>query len=287
MGTAVLNGEPDGPVLINVLRGKATLVGPSGVKVTLIPDVNWHPMRRLRAVSRGGLVFDVRLDDAHPARDGYHAPPSERLTAGEADRWQHLFAEAWDLISGYLPERAVELAAGVQVIVPLQDNGDGSARSGTARDSIGAMGMTMPRSAADFAVTLVHEYQHSKLSAVLDLVPLYVPDGTERHFAPWRNERRPTSGLIQGVYAFLAVVGAWRDLHAAPGLARIAALNFAELRDQVVAGFASLASSAELTPAGLSFVAGMRPALDRLAAGTLSAESPTQAASLTKRQRSD
>ena len=50
------------------------------------------------------------------------------------------------------------------------------ARVGAQRhrpDAFGAFGLTRPASAADFAVTLVHEFQHSKLSALLDLVPLY------------------------------------------------------------------------------------------------------------------
>ena len=52
-------------------------------------------------------------------------------------------------------------------------------------------------------MTLVHEFQHSKLSAMLDLVPLTDPDDHGRYFAPWRVDPRPLAGLLQGVYAFV------------------------------------------------------------------------------------
>lgn len=94
--------------------------------------------------------------------------------------------------------------------MPLNDLGDGSSRSGTARESVGALGLTRSASPADFVITMVHEFQHSKLSAVLDLVPLYHFGGTERHCAPCRVAPRPISGLLQGVYAFLAVADTWR-----------------------------------------------------------------------------
>jgi HEXXH motif-containing protein len=150
------------------------------------------------------------------------------------------------------------------VLVPLIDRGDGAARSGTARDSIGALGLTPPLSPTDLAITLVHEFQHSKLTAVLDLVPLYVPGGSEMHFAPWRTDPRPTGGLIQGVYAFLGVADVWRGLRAAPGLEKPATEQFAIVREQVRAGLAALERSTELTQEGVSFVAGMRSSLNRL-----------------------
>ncbi|WP_127498993.1 aKG-HExxH-type peptide beta-hydroxylase [Actinoplanes solisilvae] len=228
---------------------------------SLIDDPGWRPMRWLRA---GPL--SVRLDDASPYRAGYHAAPAERLSDAEAAHWQGLLSEAWGLIEAYLPERAVEMAAGLRVLVPLVDLGDGSSRSGTARVSVGAMGLTRPRSAADFAVTLVHEFEHSKLSGVLDLLPLYVP-GTERHHAPWRKDRRPTSGLIQGVLAFTRVAEAWQRFRAVPALAETATAEFAMISEQVRVGYQSLAGSKELTDTGARFVAGMRPAVDRLLTG--------------------
>ena len=62
------------------------------------------------------------------------------------------------------------------------------------------------------AETLVHETQHLKLCALLDLVPLTRPTMTgsviTRRGVP---TRRPASGLLQGAYAFLGVSGFWRE----------------------------------------------------------------------------
>ena len=61
------------------------------------------------------------------------------------------------------------------------------------------------------AETLVHETQHLKLCALLDLVTLTRPDDGQRYYAPWRPDPRPASGLLQGAYAFLGVSGFWRE----------------------------------------------------------------------------
>lgn len=262
LGTAQL--DSDDAAVVTVSGGRIT-VATASVSVVVGDDPRWHPLRRMTA-RHSDLVATVALEDVNPYRDCYHAPPAARLSTADAGRWQELFAEAWKLLAGYVPERAAELAAGLRSVVPLVTDDSGVARSGTARDAFGTMGLTRPRSGADFAVTLVHEFQHSKLSALLDLTELYVPGGAERHFAPWRTDSRPTGGLIQGVYAFLGVADAWRALRAAPGLADEAARELAIVRHQVNAGLTALERSEELTPKGAEFVAGLRATLSRLLA---------------------
>lgn len=268
MGTVIPTGPTgptDGPVTIEVTRG--TLA-----RVAFATELTWLPMRRLKAPD-----FSVRLEDQSPYRDGYHAPPSERLTVAEADRWQDTFAEAWELIDRYLPERAAEIAVGLRAIVPLVDLGDGSSRSGTGRESVGALGTTKPRSAVDFAVTIVHEFEHSKLSAVIDVSALYHPDGSELHHAPWRKDPRPTSGLIQGVGAFLRVAQVWQRFTAIPDLAELAEAEFMMVRDQVKVGYEALDASHELTAAGRRYVAAMRPALVQLFSPSVAGDAPKPA----------
>jgi uncharacterized protein len=162
-------------------------------------------------------------------------------------------------------------------MVPLQNADPGSARSGTARDSVGALGLTPPGTPEDFAITIVHEFQHSKLSAVLDLVELYVPNGRERHFAPWRVDPRPTAGLIQGVYAFLGIAHTWHAFRAEASLRATATERFAIDREQVRAGLAALEASAELTAAGRRFAEGLREVLEPLAGERLPAPVIAQA----------
>jgi uncharacterized protein len=127
----------------------------------------------------------------------------------------------------------------------------------------------MPTSPADFAVTLVHEFQHSKLSVVLDLVRLCDPADDRMYFAPWRTDPRPIGGVLQGVYAFLGIADTWRSLSASGPLREIAVRQFADTRLQVHETLAVLESSGALTPAGQRFAGGMRAAADALMAESL------------------
>jgi uncharacterized protein len=125
-------------------------------------------------------------------------------------------------------------------------------------------GLTRPATAADFAVTLVHEYQHSKLSALLDMTPLSDPDDQGRYFAPWRRDPRPLGGLLQGVYAFVGVADTWRALRGVDGVTGTAEQEFADARLQVDLTLAAVESSGALTEAGAVFVGHLRQFTDTL-----------------------
>ena len=70
------------------------------------------------------------------------------------------------------------------------------------------------------ASVLVHECQHAKLNAVLDLIPLSRPDQA-RYYAPWREDPRPLGGLLHGAYAYLGVSDFWRVQSSRSGHATI------------------------------------------------------------------
>ncbi|MFC4071856.1 HEXXH motif domain-containing protein [Actinoplanes subglobosus] len=272
----------DGAAVVRV-SGDRIAVTTGGVTVGS-GDQDWQPVRLLTA-RRDDLAVAVPLEDANPYRGCYHAPPAERLGTSDVRRWQELFTAAWELLAALLPERATELATGLRAVVPLVTEDVGEARSGTARDAFGAVGTTLPRSGADFVVTLVHEFQHSKLSALLDLMSLHVPGGPERHFAPWREDPRPTGGLVQGVYAFLGVADTWRALRAVSGLEREATREFAFARLQLDVGLRALEQSRELTARGREFVGHLRAPVDRLMGEAVPAAVAAEAAELLAQRR--
>jgi HEXXH motif-containing protein len=252
----------DGRLLVTTDEG--VLEVPAGFAA---PVPGWLPVRPLSAAA-AGLSIRLDLDDLDPYRHGYHVPPANRLSAAEFDEWQALFGEAWALLAVRLPERAVELAAGLGALIPLLQTDARSARSATLRHSFGVFGLTLPPSSHDFVVTLVHEFQHSKLSAMLDLSRLTDPADDRRFFAPWRTDPRPLAGLLQGVYAFVGVADAWRAMQGAVG---VATARFAEARLQADRGLTAIEESGALTPEGESFVAGVRRSADRLLAEPLPA----------------
>jgi uncharacterized protein len=243
--------EPYAPVEAAVSGGRVTVAGAEG----------WLAPRMLAATAHGKSIRVV-LDDVDPYRGGHHAPAAPRLADAEVEAWQEVLAAGWQLIARHAPERAEELSEGLRTLVPLVQLDARSARSATIRDAFGAFGLTSPTRAADFAVTVVHEFQHSKLSALLDLVPLVDAGSAELHFAPWRTDPRPTGGLLQGVYAFLGIAGLWGRLLTA---AEPAEHEFAVAREQVRWGLDGLERSAALLPAGRRFTAGMRATFDELA----------------------
>ncbi|WP_117208408.1 HEXXH motif domain-containing protein [Allorhizocola rhizosphaerae] len=246
----------------------------------------WLPVRSLAgAAPRHSIALS--LDDLDPYRHGHHAPPAPRLAAAEVDLWRRLFAEAWQLLAEHLPERAAELAAGLRTLVPLQQKDRHTSRSATIRHAFGVFGLTRPQSAADFAVTLVHEFQHSKLSAILDLTSLSDPQDTRRYFAPWRTDPRPLAGLLQGVYAFVGVADTWRALRAVDGMTELAEQRFAEARLQVDSGLAAIEQSGALTTAGGRLATRLRHATDTLLASPVpiaTAQAAERALEQTRRQ---
>lgn len=230
-----------------------------------VESPGWQPVRLLAGASAGQRI-SLGLDDLDPYRHGHHAPPSLRLSGAEVDAWRELFADAWALLAGHLPERAAELSAGLRTLVPLQQTDPHSARSATIRHAFGVFGLTLPPSAAEFAVTLVHEFQHSKLSALLDLAPLSDPADDRRYFAPWRVDPRPLAGLMQGVYAFVGVADTWRALRAVDALTDSAERHFAEARLQVDRGLAAIETSGALTGQGETMAAALRRVTDAMLA---------------------
>jgi uncharacterized protein len=227
-----------------------------------------QPLRHLMS-GHGGRRIRVGLDDLDPYRHGHHAPPTPRLSPAEVAQWQDLLDGAWRLLAERLPERADELAAGLRTLVPLVQLDQRSSKSATIRHAFGVFGLTRPPSPIDFAVTLVHEFQHSKLSAMLDLMPLTDPADDRRYFAPWRVDPRPLSGLLQGVYAFVGVADTWRALQGAEPTAE---REFAEARLQVDHGLAAIERSGALTAAGRQLAARLRTVTDSMLAEPVRAE---------------
>jgi uncharacterized protein len=213
-------------------------------------------IRRLRAESPAS-PFLALVDDLDPFRmpadDG---APTGRLTDAQVAEFGAALQGAWEVLP---PASAAEIAAIVRVIVPFQAP-DGGLVSTSSPQSFGAVAMSRQPDRYTCAETLVHETQHLKLSALLDLVQLTMPDDGSRYYAPWRPDPRPVSGLLQGAYAFLGVTGFWRTQRATvadPDVRARADAEFARWRDAAALAAGTLLDSGRLKPAGADFVAEM------------------------------
>ncbi|MFE9171209.1 HEXXH motif-containing putative peptide modification protein [Streptomyces kebangsaanensis] len=234
-------------------------------------NAGWLPLRTLTHHGPAGAVA-IPLDDLGPYRDLDDPLPPARLAAAEAAAWQRLFGEAAALLAvpgGTGPGR-VDPAA-IRAVVPFGRTGPAPSDppttpvSASSGDSYGGMVIARPAAAPALAETLVHEFQHSKLAALIHLFPLLDDDREERYYAPWRADPRHLTGLLHGAYAFTGVAGFWRDrLNAArdPGQAETAGYHFALRRTQSRLVVRTLLTSGRLTAQGHALVSGLARTLD-------------------------
>jgi uncharacterized protein len=231
----------------------------------------WQPVRRLTAPG-----ISVMLEDTDPYRGCHQWAAAQRLSGAEVAAWQRAFGRAWAQIQREHSAYAPGLASGLRTVTPLSSVPAGHDVSATARQAFGAVAIALPADHSILALLLIHEFQHVKLSAVLDLYDLYDAADTRLFPAPWRDDLRPLEGLLQGTYAHVAVTDFWRvHRNAAAGpAAELAESRFAHWRVRTADAIESLAASGSLTPLGERFIDGMRstiaPMLDEpvLLAGT-------------------
>ncbi|MEV5342942.1 HEXXH motif-containing putative peptide modification protein [Streptomyces sp. NPDC052676] len=268
-GVLTLTGPGRGRTTSTTCRPATQPLAPAGTrrgKTTESP--HWIPLRTLTHHTPQGPVA-VHLDDLDPYRDLDDPIPPERLDREEAEAWQRLFEEAAALLArpggsgpGRLDPawiRSVVPWGRTAVTPPAPPTVPVSASSG---DSFGAMVISRPGTALALAETLVHEFQHSKLGALLHLFPLLDDDREERYYAPWRPDPRHLTGLLHGAYAFTAVAGFWRDRMAEPDHADLAAYHFALRRLQSRLVVRTLLGSGRLTAPGRRLVTGLARTLD-------------------------
>ena len=233
-------------------------------------SAGWQRLRRLSAAASDGSEIAPLIDDIDPYRASAADSPSGRLLAAEVADWQAVLQDAWDLLASHHAEVAAEISAMVRVLTPLCPPQGGQV-SATSRDTFGAILLSRPVDATGLAVTLAHEIQHAKLSALLDLLPMTTGGAESRFYAPWRDDPRPASGLLQGAYAFLGVAGFWLRQRRLPH-GEEALAEFARWLSAVRTVVGTLFASGELTEAGRAFVSGIDQTLRRWEAEPVPAE---------------
>jgi HEXXH motif-containing protein len=256
LGRAVVGDAPQATV--SYADGELR-VGPIVIPEPGAPDPDgWQGLRRLRSEA-GGLSVTLRLDDLDPFRDCHDLSAADRLPPAEVAHWQRLLDEAWPILVEHHRDYAEAIAAGLATVVPLRTDQFRVGMNVTSMDAFGAVALTTPVDGHGLALGLLHEFQHAKLGALLDIVPLYHRDDRPRFYAPWRDDPRPLGAALQGVYAFLGVTDFWRvQRHVLAGpQARLAEAEFVRWRDRVWRTFRELEASDRFTPIGRRFLAGL------------------------------
>lgn len=216
----------------------------------------WWGLREV-VVSAGEFRLSVWLDDLDPYRDLADPVPAVRLDDADLRRWHRQITEAWKIISRIFPETAEAMSAGMQSLAPLPGGDRSETRSSSTGDGFGSALISRPSDSVALAVAMIHEFQHTKLGGLLHLVSLLKSEAnSELSYAPWRDDPRPVSGLLQGVFAFYGIARFWqcyrRDLTGADRDA--AEFEFAYARRQTRLGLNALRRTPQLTGLGRGFV---------------------------------
>ncbi|KOX19690.1 hypothetical protein ADL05_05920 [Nocardiopsis sp. NRRL B-16309] len=266
LGRALLRPGADGEeaVFESGADGAGLSLGRTAVRVPDDPHEDaegWHALRRMAAEHRGRRL-ELLLDDQEADRMPGARVAESRLEGERVEHWRAVLRRAWALLVDHHWTIAEETPETVFTMTPITTS-SGAYCSATAKHCFGNLGLSTPLDPVSLALTFAHEVQHAKLTALLDVVDLSLPDDGPRFYAPWRLDARPMSGLIQGVYAHLGVAGFWRrQRHVSTGeAAALAQTEFAHWgRSSVDAGRTVLASRM-LTPAGERFLSATQATL--------------------------
>jgi HEXXH motif-containing protein len=223
------------------------------------------PVRRHEVV-RVGARLNLELDDATPYRLFSTPQPPHPLGREEIAGWRADLDGAWDALTRWHPQFAAELSAGLAMLAPISSPSRVIGASASA--AFGGVAASRADSPVSLAATLVHELQHSKLNALLDLIILHTRDPTELSYVPWRDDPRPLTALLHGIYAFTSTIEFWhvqRQWRPEPA-SRQATFSFTHRHMQVRAAIDSVRSAPDLTELGAQLV---ESAAQRLARCTL------------------
>ena len=241
------------------------------------------PPGSTEAVGGHELAFESRgrrwrltLQDRGPYRDIFGYAPTGPLGAADLGAWTAALDGAWEVLVHRHPWHAEAVGAAVTTLVPLRPAADGSPVSAAARRAYGAVAASRPAGPVQLALTLVHEFLHVQLGALMDLVPLHRPDSGARFHAPWRPDPRPAGALLQGLYAHLGVADFQHQEHLAePGDAESARESL-RWRTHAAEAARTLLAGDELTPIGREFTGDVLHALDRSAGPEAAARPPAR-----------
>ncbi|MFI1330370.1 HEXXH motif domain-containing protein [Streptomyces sp. NPDC020845] len=254
--------SPVAEIVADGAGGRALRAGPHTVPLPsdLTRDVKgWHPLRRLHG-RHPAHPCSPYLDDLDPYRDFLRPTAPTRLSEPEAWRWQEHFDSAWALVARQSNVDPAGVADCLISVVPVRYPARAEPFSASSPEAYGCVLLNPPADSVTLAASLIHEAQHVKLSALLDLVPLIHGGLEEIHYAPWRVDPRPLRGLLHGVYAFLGVTAFWqahRHVVADETTRAISEFEFALRRAQTSHGLRMLRAHAELTALGDRFLRGI------------------------------
>ena len=214
-------------------------------------------------VEQADRALDIHFDTSDPYLTRYLHHPLASMDEEAAAGWTDRLAGAWRILTDHHPADAAVIAALLDTVIPLTTDRATHNVSATSTAAFGAIAASLPPDDLTLAEMLVHECQHLKLCALLDLFPMVEDDGPGWYYAPWRDDPRPIRGLLQGAFAFFGVTRFWRQQRdrGPAGQVLRGHVEFARRRAETLTVTCTLLDSGELTGTGARFVTRMHARL--------------------------
>jgi len=238
------------------------------------------PPRRQLTFRRADTTLDVHFDVSDPYLGRHLRHPLACLDEATAEGWTDRLAGAWRILADNHAPDAAAIVAFVNTVVPLTVDRATHNVSATSTAAFGAIAASLPPDDVTLAETLVHECQHLKLCALLDLFPMIRNDWEGLYYVPWRDDPRPLRGLLQGACAYFGVTRFWREQrhHGSSREALRGHVEFARRRSETLAVTRTLLHSGGLTASGVRFAARMHGRLSGWRRDSVPAEARRMAA---------
>jgi len=191
--------------------------------------------------------------EAHPDKEGNSIDLSDR----PASEWVDSLKLSLDYIEKGLPELRAEMELVMQQWIPVGYEPERHL-SASYQEAIGQAYLTLHPNTFTMMEAMVHEFQHNKVNALLNLDPLLENAFYPLFSSPVRPDPRPLHGVLLAVHAFLPVAELYFRLEDA-GLADVSRPDVQRRIQQIVegnnAGMDVLRENAEWTLTGADFFA--------------------------------
>ncbi|HVH97875.1 MAG TPA: HEXXH motif-containing putative peptide modification protein [Enhygromyxa sp.] len=174
------------------------------------PDAaSFHPITETLVLA-GVDNNPLAMSEAHPDKEG------NRLDLGgrAPHEWTEMLSGALELIGAYMPDLRGEIDLYLHQIVPVGYDAEAHL-SASYQEVIGTVYMTLHPQRMTMVEATIHEFQHNKLHAQLELDPLLHNAFHPLYSSPVRPDPRPLQGVLLAVHAFFPVARLYQLMRAA------------------------------------------------------------------------
>lgn len=217
-------------------NGEITLLGADGRRTTISLERVDPPAERCFVPITDTLMLalvdnnPLAMSEAHPDKQGNALD----LGGHAASEWADTLARCLELIARYMPDLRGEMDLYLHQVVPVGYD-ERSHLSASYQEVIGTIYMTLHPQLMTMVEATIHEFQHNKLHAQLELDPLLHNAFSPLYSSPVRPDPRPLQGVLLAVHAFIPVARLYQLMRAA-GHPGTRGHDFERRYAQIVAG---------------------------------------------------